>query len=89
MGIKLLITGIYTRFLFFFGCQCLRIFRKLFHSNYLGEICHKDVQFIVPVRIHFTHTLLQLYIISGLESHLSGCFRLFAPQFWKVLGTYE
>ena len=23
------------------------------------------------------------------ESHLSGCFRLFAPKFWEVVGTYK
>ena len=24
-----------------------------------------------------------------LDSHLSGCFWLFAPKFWEVVGTYE
>ena len=27
--------------------------------------------------------------IGGSESHLSGCFQLFAPKFWKVAGTYK
>ena len=38
--------------------------------------------------------LINLYtsgfnIISGLENHISGCFRLFVPKFWEAAGTYE
>ena len=29
------------------------------------------------------------FINGGWESHLSGCFRLFGPKFWKVAGTYK
>ena len=27
-------------------------------------------------------------VIGGLESRLCGCFRLFAPKFWEIPGTY-
>ena len=30
-----------------------------------------------------------LLFFGGSESHLSGCFRLFAPKLWKVVGIYK
>ena len=28
-------------------------------------------------------------LLVARSSHLSGCFWLFAPKFWEVVGTYE
>ena len=32
---------------------------------------------------------INFVLIGGSESHLSGCFQLFAPKFWEVVEPYE
>ena len=52
-------------------------------SHYISPNCQNiNVLYLI-------HLSLYYYIISGLLSHLSGGFWLFAPTFWEVVETYK
>ena len=39
--------------------------------------------------INFQATHSEMKSLMARKSHLSGCFWLFAPKFWEVVGTYK
>ena len=51
-------------------------FLKMFHIDFINLNTHR-------LRIW------SIIVLVALWSHLSGCFRLFAPKFWEVVKTYE